>query len=212
MIFAGAPFEVAALENIANREADAVEEAVRDREQVAALEMGGKIQLVVERRFLEKRILVVPGTQFLGGDAEARRQASVYRCLGLAEWLIGLHLEVVEQAHQLRLVDLLQRQMHGVEVPVPQRTRSRVAALYQLEKVVCDARRYLLRCLPRRLATVLIGLCAENCDDVVVGDLTAFEGRAEVVELGLDLLAAPDQVVDDILGELVGAVLDVEQL
>ena len=99
-----------------------------------------------------------------------------------------------------------------MEVAKAERRGGFVATGHQFEEIVGDARRDLLRSFPRRPAAALVLFVAQQGDDVVVCDFATIERRPEGTEFRFDLFAAPDQVIDDIGGELVGSMLDRQKL
>ncbi len=169
-------------------------------------------QFLAERRFLKERVLVVPGSELEGRRAVPFRELAIDLFLRLAERPVGAPLKLVEYRQQLDLVDLGQLELHGVVVAIAERARRLVPSPDQLAQPIGNPRRDLLRGFPRRLAARLVPLGPQQLEDLVVGDCTTLEIRAKGVELRLDRLAAANQVVDHGLGQLIGPVVERQEL
>ena len=70
LILAGLLVQVAARENVLDRQADRLEEACGEIDDVSILVVAVEVDVVDARGFLKKRVVVVPRPHFFDADAE----------------------------------------------------------------------------------------------------------------------------------------------
>ena len=122
LVLAVARVEVAARDHAVDVVAERLEVAAGDLDRIEVLERRLERVVAGRRRILEERIRVVPGLQRLAvRDAEARALALVDRGLGALPGRRQAALEVVEQAQQPGLVELVERQREREVVAIAER-------------------------------------------------------------------------------------------
>ena len=109
-------FQIAAGEDVRDRQADAGVEVLAQFQNVRAGERGVEVRLEHRRRFLEERIEVVPRHEFVGLDRILSREPVVDVRLRRGERCLREVVEVVEQLEEFFALLLVEGEHHGVEV------------------------------------------------------------------------------------------------
>jgi hypothetical protein len=153
----------------------------------------------------------VPRPQRIRRHAEPLRQLAVHLVAQLAERRVRAVAELVQDAEERILVQLLQPQVHHVRVRKAERLRGGVAAPHQLAQRLGHLAADLLARLPRRPSGTLVPLCAQDVENAVVRHRLPIHGGAEGVEHVLQRRGAPDEVLDGGRREQVALELQVQQ-
>ena len=171
--------EVAALEDPVDLEADALERAPRERDDVLVREERVEVDRAVGRRLLEEGIGVVPRTQLGDRAAERCREPLVERALPARERLGRDPVGLAERLDQLPLVQLVGREREREPVAISEPAGGLVPEACELADVVCDLGADGLRRLPRLLPLGRVVALAEDALDLGVADLDARRRRRD---------------------------------
>jgi hypothetical protein len=149
--------------------------------------------LAVGRELLEERVGVVPRPQLVG--AEATGEPPVELGLPSPERLVGAPLDVLEDAEQPSLFELLEVERHAVVVGVAEVARDGVAQPRQLAHAPRDDRADLLGRLPRPPPQVDVVGRLEDALDVVVAQALAVDLRTVRGEVALQARGEGDDLL-----------------
>ncbi len=203
--------EVAAIEDRAGLEADAVEGRARERDHVDALEHLRQVDPTCRGDLLEERILVVPGPEIGDVAVEALAEARVGLRLPCGEWLDGQRVALVERLEEASLVHLRGRDGEREPVAVADRARRLVAQPRELAHVLRDRGADRLRRLPGLLPLRDVVARPQDPLDLVVVDGPATDDTAVLRESRLHGCLELDDAVPQRLGNLVRHEARVEQ-
>ena len=201
--------EVAALQDVVDRQPDAPVEDAGDLDDVLLglppVELV-QVHLVRGRRCLEEGVVVVPGHQFRRGDLEPRGQLAVHLRLGLGEGLPRQPLQLVEDGEQLPGVLLLEPDLHLPVVVEPQASGRLVAQNGQLHESWRHGAAHLLQGLPNPLSALRVALFGQHLEQIIVGEAFPVHLGAEGAERPFDLRGQLDELLQQFGGQLVGPV------
>ena len=160
--------QVAALDDVVDVQAHAVEVRFGQGDQVLVLVIGVEVHRVDDRRLLEEAVLVVPGLELLFGDAAARGQEGVDVVFQGGEAAAGQFVQFIEKGFDLLRVLLAQLQLHLLEIGESQLPGGGVAQAHQLQDVGGDQAADLLARFPDFFQLAGVGRGAQDVFGVVV--------------------------------------------
>ncbi len=210
-VLAGTLVEVARREDILDRHADAGVERLRDLDGVLARVVPVEIQLAHLRQLLKIGIVIVPRPQILDHHAVGLREIAVELRFQREKRLARHLVELGEDADELVLVLLAERERHRVVIIEARRPRGLVAELHERDEIVADERTHVLARLPRGAPFRAAALLAEDAVHLVRVDRVGADdghvhrepvlGRAREAEYALEkerigLVAEVAQVQD----------------
>ena len=178
--------EIAASDHVVNRQADAGVVILADFEDVHIridrVEVGAKDG----GRLLEERVVIMPGPQFIHGDAAVLGEFGVNLRLGTAERFARELVEPIEQSQHLLLRLLVEIKLQHVIVPESKLARRLIAQPDQLLQVPIDHAAHPLAGFPHCFSLRRILRFLQNLATLAVRHFFVIHLRSEDVEGLLD--------------------------
>ncbi len=163
-------------------------------------------------RFLEERIVIVPGAKLRRRDAAVPRQGRVQLRLRRPIRLTGQHVQLVEQRQHLLLALLVQEELHDVIILESQLAGVLVAQLHQPLQVRFHLPAHTFARFPGRLALGRILRRGQYAADLVVGRFPAVDHRPEDVKGLFHEVRFRQHLLEQFGIDLVGQIFKIEDL
>src|SRR5690606_33247447 len=149
-------------------------------------------------------VVPVPRSEIFGTNRVAIGEVVVQSSTEPGEGRVAGTTEVLQQAFQLRRIDLLEPQLHRVVVVESEAPGGGIPSTDQLKEPWCDQRAHLLARLPDSLPPGVVALAVEEVAQLVVGQVRSIQLRPEVVEDALELGFPGSEVLQRLRRQLVG--------